>query len=331
MFCTKCGSDVGAESRFCGKCGGATNGKTEDEMSEGAVQLADVASTATGLNSEPCKIEEDLRSGRWNAFLINGPDYDAYVFQGEQPIEGLFSGFSKAKKEQDVRIDQRKAKLLQCRWLDIDEAHFKRMATKPEKELRHVIWINPKNLESSARGMLGRLEVLIDTEKIESGVTVGTFPIKMVKGSGVLFVTTKGICAMYTTEDGNMGMMLPYALTGALGPAGAIVVGLAAVAGHAIAGKITDYVFNKSQREVVALAKNFPPSLLTRCFGLEGSVFVPYNQINMFACCKGEKDAGSAVLVYANGMDVPIGVDNNVLDKIALLLSAPSLEELTTD
>ena len=95
-------------------------------------------------------IENKIKSSKWNAFLIKQNEVEEYL-QDDMPMpnDGLFSRFSKAKKENDARRNERMIKLLSPRVIKIKEVleeYFKHNVIKPDKEIISMIVEPTKNV-----------------------------------------------------------------------------------------------------------------------------------------------------------------------------------------
>jgi hypothetical protein len=130
-------------------------------------------------------------------------------------------------------------------------------------------------------------------------------------------------------KDSGSLQYLPYAVVNALGPVGAIALGVGAVAGKFIADSVKNYKFNKEQQKIIEFAKICSPCLFGTLFAGDGQ-FIPYDVINALICdLELKKKNGFLTCIYRNiHMRVVFEVDRDVITKIVEKLSEDNPPEV---
>ena len=285
-------------------------------------------------------IENKIKSSKWNAFLIKQNEVEEYL-QDDMPMpnDGLFSRFSKAKKENDARRNERMIKLLSPRVIKIKEVleeYFKHNVIKPDKEIISMIVEPTKNVlvgrsvSSIFKGkpkdsdpISIKLQELINEGKKESGDIVEFYPIFIIQNGiekGVLFITTKGICFV-AIKDNDFFKPLPYVLGGIIGGV------VTETAKHVIHSVKDCSKINNEHKKIIELSEKYSPCLIAKCF--ENSQFIPFNIIN--ALIYGAKSTGNNVAIiclYQNiQKKVIFEIDQDIMIRIVKKLSTDNPAE----
>lgn len=288
-------------------------------------------------------VVDKIKSPKWNAFLLELGEVEEYLQDG-MPIQsdGLFSKFSKAKKENDARRNKRMIELLTPRVINNKEEwekYFNQNVIKPDKEIISMIVEPTKNvfsreasfiLKSNKKANDIKLKELVDKGKLESGDIVAVYPVSVIQNGtskGVLFITTKGICFI-SINAGNASVIAPYAVANALGGLGAIAVGVATMTAKYLAHSVENYKMDKEQRTIIELSDKYSPCLVAKCF--EDSQFIPFNVINaLIYGIKMDDNKFALNCLYQNIQKRAIfEVDQNVMIKIVKNLSGDKPPEI---
>ncbi len=282
------------------------------------------------------EIINKIKSQKWNAFLLESGEVEAYLQDGKPiPDVGLFSKFSKEKKENDTRRNERMVQLLSPRIINNKEDwgnYVHNNVEKIDKEIISMIVEPTKNifnrdasfiLKSDKKSNNEKLKKLIMNGETESGDIVAIYPVSVIQNKiskGVLFITTKGICFISINES-NSSVIAPYAVANALGGLGAIAVGVAAITAKYLAHSIDGYKIDKEQQSIINLSAKYSPCLIARCF--DDSQFIPFNMIN--GLIYGIKSNGNKFIfncLYQNIQKrVTIEAEHNIMNKIIENLS----------
>lgn len=282
------------------------------------------------------KVINKIKSSKWNAFLLKQNEVDEYLEDNiPTPKDGLFSRFSKAKKENDLRIYKRMIELFSLRLTNNDkkwEEYFKNNVQKLDKEIISIIVEPTKNMFNRKASFVfknvkkdydNKLKELIDEGKKESGDIVAFYPVSVIQNKikkGVLFITTKGICFI-SIEEGDTSTIAPYAVANALGGFGAIAVGVATIASKYVAHSVENYKMDKEQQAIIGLSDKYSPCLIAKCF--EDSQFIPYHIINALTYGSNTRANKFGLSCFYQNIQKKIifEVEQNIMIKIVEILS----------
>lgn len=280
-------------------------------------------------------IENKIKSTKWNAFLLQQNEYEEYLTDGISVSESLFSRFSKAKKENDIRRNKRAEDLLNHRVSQTGGSNLTYNTYIPDITIEDTAKLSEFATSVSKKGREDsdpvdiKIQEFIKKGKELSGDIVTYYPVSVVystinleRENGVLFITTKGLSFVSTKKNNGSLQYLPYAVVSALGPIGAVAAGVGAIAGKIISDSVKNYKFSKEQQKIIEFAKVCSPCLFGALFAGDGQ-FIPYDIINALIYNIGSKEKnGFLTCIYRNiHMRVIFEMDQNIINEIIRELS----------
>ncbi|KKQ81907.1 MAG: hypothetical protein UT05_C0007G0012 [Parcubacteria group bacterium GW2011_GWF2_38_76] len=292
--CIHCGEQIPDNAIFCPSCGEKIkdeNTKQKKQINENTLKKeVDTPKVLSKLRTY--KILKDLKSTKWNSFLVHSSDLEEYLVDGDK--------------------EKRRNEILKLRECIIPGEYIKHNQTKPDKGI--IYTITGKN-----KGLFGRdlssyfmgvkdndqnFKDLINAEKEESGEIVSFFPSL---SNSVLFVTTKGLCFIEEKSEITTPSTILFGVIG-----GVVVDALMNEASR----KLSKTKVSKLQQKIIEQAYKYSPCLTARSY--KDCQFIPYELINLLVYAK---EDGKIDVYFQNDKKISFHIDNGQTHEFIKTLS----------
>lgn len=343
-FCINCGFKLIDSAKFCSSCGSKCeqsdniNSYKENKKVVNNSEIKNI--DPTFKENKIYKVEDQMKSSKWNSFLLNTKDVEEYLKNGvnDSHSEFLYM-FSKTKKENNERRNKRMLELLNLRKCEINDNYYDNNVKPVEKEIVSMILNKDKGIFSKDVSSYFDKDIKEDSPKIKKEIENGNFESGRIilicpvftsleyKEKAVLFITEKGLGFIKIDNDEVSSVSVPYAIASAAGPLlGIVATGIAAVAGKYIADSVNNFKIDKNQQKIIELANKYSISLTAKCF--KHSQFVPYGVMNALLYGEYKKGYKSIRILYENvKKDFNFIVEDEIWGYVFDLLSKEEINE----
>ncbi|ETB64123.1 TPA: zinc ribbon domain-containing protein [Candidatus Nomurabacteria bacterium] len=341
-YCINCGFKLIDSAKFCSSCG---NKCEQDNSKDSYMKNKDIVDNSQIENidhisdkNKTYKAEEQIKSSKWNSFLLNTKDVEEYLKDGVNDSHSEFLYlFSKSKRENNERRNKRMLELLNLRKCEINDSYYDNNVKPIDKKIISLILNKDKGLfskdvssylnkETDEKNIV--IKKMIFDGNIESGEIILSCPVFTsieYNEKAVLFITERGLGFIKINNDDVSSISVPYAIASAAGPLlGIVATGIATIAGKYIADSVNNFKIDKNQQKVIDLVNQYSISLTAKCFN--GSQFVPFSTINALLYGDYKKGYKSIRLLYENvRKDFNFIIEDHVWDCVFGLLSKENL------